>query len=216
MPPNAKGGKGYKKKKKSGDTVGTPIFIDLQEGQMLGRVIRLLGNRNVLCFCVDNILRICHICGRMKGRVWIEPGDLVLISLRELSNIIETKGVTRGDVIAKYDPEQHGSLRRQYGSDAKIFMKLETMDGLTLNEVGIDKTNDRSLIAAEHDIGFVFEDNDGEEEGENGEAAGGAAAGGAAAGGRSRAPVQRPTLSDRNTEAALKSGNDDEVDIDAI
>ena len=157
MPPNAKGGKGYKKKKKASNTVSAPIFIDIQEGQMLGRVIRLLGNRNVLCFCIDNILRICHICGRMKGRVWIEPGDIVLVSLRELSDMIETKGVTRGDIIAKYAAEQHGSLRRQFGSDAKIFMKLETMEGLTLNEVGVDKTNDRSLILPEHDIGFVFE-----------------------------------------------------------
>jgi translation initiation factor 1A len=174
MPPNSKGGKGYKKKKKTGDVV-TPIFIETQEDQMLARAIRLLGNRNVLCFCLDNILRICHICGRMKGRVWIEPGDLVLVSLRELSAQETVREVKRGDIIGKYAPEQHGSLRRQFGADAKVFMKLETMDGLTLNEIGVDMSKDKTLLRGEDDIGFTF---DGGEDGDAGGGATGAAADG--------------------------------------
>ena len=102
MPPNFKGGKGYKKKKKEEQT--TPVYIDMQEGQMLARAIRLLGNRNVLCFSNDNIIRICHISGKMKGRVYIEPGDVVLISLRSFASPeieVSTKSVKRGDIVAK-------------------------------------------------------------------------------------------------------------------
>jgi translation initiation factor 1A len=204
MPPNSKGGKGYKKKKKTGD-VATPIFIDTQEDQMLGRVIRLLGNRNVLCFCLDNILRICHICGRMKGRVWIEPGDLVLVSLRELSREQSISAVKRGDVIGKYVPEQFSALRKQFGHDAKVFMKLETMDGLTLNEIGVDLSNDKKLEAEAELGGFTFETGDGDssDSDSSGE-------------GRPRAPA-RPRGGRAMEAAALTHGGDDgDVDIDAI
>ncbi len=205
MPPNSKGGKGYKKKKKTGDVV-TPIFIDTQEDQMLGRVIRLLGNRNVLCFCLDNILRICHICGRMKGRVWIEPGDLVLVSLRELSREQSIASVKRGDVIGKYVPEQFSALRKQFGQDAKVFMKLETMDGLTLNEIGVDLSNDKKLEAEAELGGFTFDagDDDSSDSDSSGE-------------GRPRAPA-RPRGGRAMEAAALThgGGDDGDIDIDAI
>ena len=44
MPPNAKGGKGYKKKKKTTEPL-EPVYIERTEGQQVARVIRLLGNR---------------------------------------------------------------------------------------------------------------------------------------------------------------------------
>lgn len=159
---------------------------------MVGRAIRNLGNRNVLTFCNDNRLRICHICGRMKGRVWIEPGDIVLLSLRDFSaptesdsdddkkNTIQKVGakrdappssatgkeVNRGDIVAKYAPDHLSKLRREKGVNPKLFMKLETMDGMVLEEVGVDKTRQMEAMA-EDDCGFVIEDD--EESGEGSE-----------------------------------------------
>jgi translation initiation factor 1A len=208
MPPNSKGGKGYKKKKKTGDAAATPIFIDTQEDQMLGRVIRLLGNRNVLCFCLDNILRICHICGRMKGRVWIEPGDLVLVSLRELSRGQSISAISRGDVIGKYVPEQFSALRKQFGQDAKVFMKLETMDGLTLNEIGVDLSNDKKLEAEAELGGFTFEA--GEDESSDSDSSEGAGGGGAKAKPRARGGRAMEAV------ALTHGGEDGDIDIDAI
>jgi translation initiation factor 1A len=162
MPFNSKGGKGYKKKKKvTSDVMPSVNFVDKQEGQMVARAIRLLGNRNVLCFCNDNVLRICHICGRMKGRCWIEPGDILLVSLREFTSeeaLQKGRGSEpmRGDIIAKYVPEQLSSLRKDPDVNQKLFMKLETIDGMTLEEVGVDKTMDKKLNA-EDDFGFVFD-----------------------------------------------------------
>jgi len=157
MPANFKGGKGYKKHKK--DEQSGPNFIEMQEGQMLARAIRLLGNRNVLCFSNDNIIRICHICGKMKGRVYIEPGDLVLISLRSFSTEEDasTKSVKRGDIVGKYAPEQMSKLKKEAGVNLKLFMKLETMHGLTLGEIGEDKTNDTAIVDSGIDDGFEFD-----------------------------------------------------------
>lgn len=165
MPPNAKGGKGYKKKKKvSSEIIPSMNFLEKQSDQMVARAIRLLGNRNVLCYCNDNILRICHICGRMKGRAWIEPGDLVLISLRELSSIeTDKKGALRGDIVGKYVPDQYSTLRKERGVNQKLFMKLESMDGVVLEEIGVDKSNDVRLKEAD-DCGFTFEEGEGGDE----------------------------------------------------
>jgi translation initiation factor 1A len=163
MPPNFKGGKGYKKKKKEEQT--TPVYIDMQEGQMLARAIRLLGNRNVLCFSNDNIIRICHISGKMKGRVYIEPGDVVLISLRSFASPeleVSTKSVKRGDIVAKYAPEQLSKLKKEAGVNLKLFMKLETMHGISLGEIGEDKTNDTRIVDSGMDDGFEFEHSDDE------------------------------------------------------
>jgi translation initiation factor 1A len=169
MPPNAKGGKGYKKKKKVTEETLAPAYLDRQDDQMVARAIRLLGDRNVLCYCNDNILRICHICGKMKGRVWIEPGDMVLISIRDFTvGQTNTKGSNRGDIIGKYSPDHYSKLKREEGVNQKLFMKLESMDGLTLDEIGVDKKNDKRL-KEEDDCGFVFErdgkEDDSEEEG---------------------------------------------------
>jgi initiation factor 1A len=151
MPYNSKGGKNYKKGKKGEGESATAAFLDREPDQFVGRAIRLLGNRNILVFCNDDKLRICHVCGKMKGRVWIEPGDLVLCSLRQL--VEGGPPADRGDIIGKYPQEQHSKLKREVGVNAKLFMKLETMEGLTLGEIG------KSVkVEDEADCGFVIED----------------------------------------------------------
>ena len=129
--PNAKGGKNYKKGKNADDG---PVMIDRGPGQMIGRVVRVLGNRNMLTYCNDKVLRICHICGKMKGRVFVTTGDIVLLSLRDFGD--ETD---RGDIIAKYPPEQHSSLKKEAGNNPNVFLKLEVMKNMTLENVGIEE-----------------------------------------------------------------------------
>lgn len=159
MPPNTKGGKGYKKKKKQA-AFYEPIFIDRQKGQMLARAIRLLGNRMVMCYSNDNILRMCHICGKMKGRVYIESGDIVLITLRDFSSNAspsEQKKVKLGDIIAKYAPEQFSSLKTEEGVNPKLFMKLE-IAGIGVAEIGTDYTDTEMNVV--EDLGFEFENSE--------------------------------------------------------
>jgi len=152
--PNKKGGKGYKKGK--GDEVALE-FIDIQEGQYMARAIRLLGSRNVLCYCDDNVLRICHICRNMKKyRVWVETGDVVLISLRHFS-AVDTKTIKRGDIIAKYAPEQLRLLKKEGKVNERLFMKLEDR-GVLIEAVGEDMTDETILVETKEDDLFDYDD----------------------------------------------------------
>jgi len=84
---NIHGGKAYKKGKKTGDDDedGGP-FYERQAGQDYARVLRMIGDRRVVCFCNDGGTRVCKIRGgicRGPNKQRIEIGDIVLISLRE-------------------------------------------------------------------------------------------------------------------------------------
>lgn len=178
MPPNAKGGKNYKKRKTGGGDAQDmdALYIERQAGQAPARVIRNLGSRNMLCYCNDNIMRLCHVRGAMKGRVWIEVGDVVLVSLRENINEAieklkntENRKVDRGDILAKYAPEHLSKLRKEGGVNQRLFLKLETMEGITLDEVGVDKTDSKLIEKSEPGIIFDTEETGEGEEGEEGE-----------------------------------------------
>lgn len=88
---NLAGGKAFKKGRKlpTEGSVDDKRFDGLDEGQDLGRVTKMLGNRRVLCFCGnDGMERVCKIRGVLcKGpkKQRIEIGDIVLISSRDYS-----------------------------------------------------------------------------------------------------------------------------------
>jgi len=86
--PNLHGGKAYKKGKKVSHEKEDDAkkFYARDADQDYARVIRMLGNRRVVCFCNDGKERICKIRGTLcKGpkRQKIEIGDIVFISFRE-------------------------------------------------------------------------------------------------------------------------------------
>jgi hypothetical protein len=111
-------------------------------------------------------------------------------------------------VIGKYVPEQFSALRKQFGQDAKVFMKLETMDGLTLNEIGVDLSNDKKLEAEAELGGFTFEA--GEDESSDSDSSEGAGGGGAKAKPRARGGRAMEAV------ALTHGGEDGDIDIDAI
>ena len=133
-------------------------FIDIQRMQFVARAVRILGNRNILCFCHDNVVRICHIPRGMKGHSpdkLIEVGDIILVSLRDFTSTFldpatstqeqlraekeeldkAMKTITRGDVIAKYPPEQVRHFKKE-GAYPKLFLKLEDAKEISLDAVG--------------------------------------------------------------------------------
>lgn len=125
MPPNKKGGKNYKKGKNVDEE---PELYICQDDQMYGRVIKMLGNCNVLVFCNDGYERLCHIRGKMRKRVWISPGDIVLISFRD-SDPHAKKGSERGDICAKYDPKVIQKLKDYDPTiNSKLFTMIENAD----------------------------------------------------------------------------------------
>lgn len=73
---------------------------------VLGIAIRLLGFDRVLVKCQDGHERLCRIRGKMKRRVWIRNGDIVLVSPWDFQSD------KRGDVIWRYKRNQVEWLRK--------------------------------------------------------------------------------------------------------
>lgn len=76
-------------------------------GELLGLVEMMLGADKIRARCEDGNVRICRIPGRMRKRVWIKMGDLILIEPWK----IQTN--ERGDVAFRYTSTQANWLRRK-------------------------------------------------------------------------------------------------------
>jgi translation initiation factor 1A len=74
---------------------------------VLGIAIRMLGFDRVLVKCQDGHERLCRIRGKMKRRVWIRQGDIVLVSPWDFQSD------KRGDVIWRYKRNQAEWLRKK-------------------------------------------------------------------------------------------------------
>ncbi|MGP3667211.1 MAG: translation initiation factor eIF-1A [Candidatus Bathyarchaeota archaeon] len=69
------------------------------EGQVLGVVVRMLGYDRLVVRCDDGKERLCRISGKLKRKVWIREGDVVLVSPWEFDS-------SRGDVVWRYTMNQ--------------------------------------------------------------------------------------------------------------
>lgn len=85
--------------------------------QVLGVLEQRLGGSRCLVRCLDGKTRNCRIPGRLKRRLWVREGDILLIEPWEF------EGEKKGDVIFKYRPVQVKWLREQGYLNA-----LEDMD----------------------------------------------------------------------------------------
>jgi translation initiation factor 1A len=74
---------------------------------VLGVAVKLLGFDRVLVKCQDGNERLCRIRGKMKRRVWIREGDVVLVSPWDFQSD------KRGDLIWRYTRSQADWLRRK-------------------------------------------------------------------------------------------------------
>lgn len=128
MPPNAKGGKGYKKGKHGGND--EPVFIECDErdNQMYGRVVENLGQRRFRVYCNDNVKRICKICGSMRKSEWVEKGLIVVISIRDLSDSrfnTNSADIKIGDIIRIMESSLYGKLKKMENVNPLLFTDIE-------------------------------------------------------------------------------------------
>lgn len=77
------------------------------QNDVLGIAIKLLGFDRLMVKCQDGHERLCRIRGKMKRRVWIRQGDVVVVSPWDF------QADTRGDVIWRYTRAQAEILRRK-------------------------------------------------------------------------------------------------------
>ncbi|MEM4761605.1 MAG: translation initiation factor aIF-1A, partial [Thermofilum sp.] len=80
----------------------------LPDGQttMLGIVQQLLGYDRVRVLCSDGKIRLCRIPGKMKKRVWVRIGDVVLVAPWDFNP-------ERGDIIYRYMPGEVQRLEKK-------------------------------------------------------------------------------------------------------
>lgn len=110
----------------------------------------MLGNGRLEAQCFDGAKRLAHIRGKLRKKVWINNGDIILLSLRDYQD-------EKGDVILKYSADEARSLKA-YG---------ELPESAKINETDTYGPND------EGECGFEFdEDRDSESETEGANAGG--------------------------------------------
>mmetsp|Transcript_20696 Transcript_20696/g.61171 ORF Transcript_20696/g.61171 Transcript_20696/m.61171 type:complete len:136 (-) Transcript_20696:506-913(-) len=103
MPKNkGKGGKNRRRGKNDNDSKRELTYKE--DGQEYAQVTKMLGNGRLEAYCFDGVSRLCHIRGKLRKRVWIQQGDIVLLGLREFQD-------QKADVILKYDNEEARSLK---------------------------------------------------------------------------------------------------------
>ena len=136
MPKNTKGGKKFKRGKK-GDEGNESAAQFKDEGQEYGRVVKMLGDCRLDVELPDKTNLTAHIRGKLRKRVWIETGDIVLVSLRDFDD-------SKGDVIAKYSSDQANSLVR-YG---EITSKFKSAG----NDFNSDESSDEEVAFEEDEF----------------------------------------------------------------
>ena len=64
----------------------------------------MLGNGRLEAQCFDGEKRLAHIRGKLRKKVWINQGDIILLSLRDFQD-------AKGDVILKYTADEARNLK---------------------------------------------------------------------------------------------------------
>lgn len=108
------------------------------------QVLKMLGNGRLEAYCFDGSKRLAHIRGKLRKKVWINQGDIILLSLRDYQD-------EKGDVILKYSADEARSLKA-YG---------ELPDSAKINETDTYGGDE------EGGIGFDFGEDDDSESGED-------------------------------------------------
>jgi initiation factor 1A len=128
--PNIKGGKAYRSGKHA-DVKSILHDICWDQGQAPARVLKHLGDRNVMLYCNDNKERIGHIRGGLsKKKAMIEVGDIVLYSNRA-DGLGSTSVKERADILEKYNHDIIHDLKKQPFVNPKLFLQLERRTELT-------------------------------------------------------------------------------------
>lgn len=76
-------------------------------GELFGVVTELHGGSRMTVQCEDGNVRMCRIPGKIRKKLWIKPGDVVIIE----PWTVETN--EKGDIAYRYTAVQVEALRRK-------------------------------------------------------------------------------------------------------
>jgi translation initiation factor 1A len=75
-----------------------------EKGEILGRVVKLMGSDHIMVQCTDGKTRMGRIRGKLKRRIWIREGDVVLVAPWDFND-------QRCDILWRYTVAQVDYLR---------------------------------------------------------------------------------------------------------
>ena len=118
----AKGGKNRRKCKRSNFQADVNNHVEFKEiGQDYAKVLERKGGNVVTLKLTDEREVLGIIRGKMRRKVWISSGDIVLVSLREFQD-------NKVDILMKYSDDhvrklvQYGEITRHFGDkNNKVF-----------------------------------------------------------------------------------------------
>lgn len=74
--------------------------------EVMGTIEERYGGNKMKVNCLDGKTRNCRVPGRLKRKLWLRPGDVVIVEPWELNN-------EKGDIIFKYRPNQIAWLKNK-------------------------------------------------------------------------------------------------------
>ena len=85
-----------------------PIRVRTPKGnEVLGKVESRAGGNRMIVSCFDGKTRNCRVPGRLKRRLWVRPGNIVLVQPWEF------EGDKKGDLLHSYKPAAVDWLERK-------------------------------------------------------------------------------------------------------
>ncbi|XP_057376993.1 eukaryotic translation initiation factor 1A, X-chromosomal-like [Daphnia carinata] len=127
MPKNkGKGGKNRRRGKNENEAEKRELIFK-EDGQEYAQVTKMLGNGRLEAMCFDGIKRLCHIRGKLRKKVWINQGDIILVGLRDYQD-------AKADVILKYNADEARNLKT-YG---EIPDSVKVTDTVNFVDDGLD------------------------------------------------------------------------------
>jgi len=87
--------------------LGEVVRVRLPRGkEVLGVLEQRLGASRIMIKCFDGKSRNCRVPGRLRKKLWLREGDIVLVEPWEFDN-------DKGDVIFKYTPSAIEWLKKK-------------------------------------------------------------------------------------------------------
>ena len=76
------------------------------EGEMFALATQRMGGDQIKCLCEDGEERSCRIPGKLRKKVWVREGDVVIIRLWEFQK-------SKADIVWRYLGFQMERLKRE-------------------------------------------------------------------------------------------------------
>ncbi|CRK99173.1 CLUMA_CG012481, isoform A [Clunio marinus] len=133
MPKNkGKGGKNRRRGKNENESEKRELLFKEDE-QEYAQVTKMLGNGRLEAMCFDGQKRLCHIRGKLRKKVWINQGDIILVGLRDYQD-------KKADVIFKYTPDEARNLKTygEFPESVRINDTVTFVEGDMDDEIEFD------------------------------------------------------------------------------